>query len=209
MINRPRRNLILIYLLAFNYSLSAEPFSLKNDTLGMSLSEFQNKYKRAVPTHNQSAPYCTGEFTEIAKAMSEEIWHFNAGIIHCTTHFGFEYARKLGPSIVNEKVKSLTHHFVDNKLFKITALLNHNSFHVVHLALSEKYGNPNDASRTTYTNSIGVKVSGLTSVWVNKDSKITITERYGMIDTSKLEYEHKSLSELVASRKPAPYKGDI
>jgi hypothetical protein len=187
-----------------------EPFDLKGDRLGMSLKEFKAKYTRKVEGHNESAPFSseTRPRQELPTLLAES-WHTDAGIVNCSITFPFEAFRGNAPTIADVKTELLVHHFVDGKLYRITAWLPHDGYLKVKMGLIAKEGDPDREETSTYQNSFGATFTGESLTWTNAVSTITLTERFGRLDTSALVFEHRELAAMVHSRTPAPTDEDL
>lgn len=117
-----------------------EPFELKGDKLGMSLSEFKSKYAREIPGHSQRAPFCS----DIAPGqripeLYAEPWHSGAGIVHARPDHPFEHNP---PTLAGAKTDLLLYQFLDGKLYQITSLLPIDSHPLVAEGLRKKFGSP-------------------------------------------------------------------
>lgn len=151
-----------------------EPFDLKGDRLGMTLEEFKAKYRRKVEGHNESAPFSSETLPrqEIVSLLTEP-WHTDAGIVNCSITFPFESYTGNAPTIAEVKAELLVHHFVDGKLYKITAWFPHDGYAQVQEGLIAKHGNPKMRETNEYQNRLGATFTGDTLLWADNASTIT------------------------------------
>lgn len=205
--NAPEANSNEETLIAEN---NIEPFELKGDRLGMSLEEFKAKYTRVVEGHNEWAPCCsdTQASNENVMLLSKP-WHFEAGIVTCSISFPFEIFRGEGPTIAEVKVKLLVHHFIDGKLYQITALIPHSGYLDVKNGMIAKYGMPNITSDDEYQNRMGARFTGESLFWTNDVSSIRLKEYDGKLDISSLLFAHNALGAIAIARFPEPTGDDL
>ncbi|MCI0491901.1 MAG: hypothetical protein L0Z07_03075 [Planctomycetes bacterium] len=115
-----------------------QPFELKGDRLGMSLDEFKSKYARDAEGTSAKLPLSSDAAWGPNKAsLCCEPWHRDAGIVHARIDLP---AEDNSPSVAGVKTDLLLYHFVDGKLFRITAIFPTDQFHVVSEAAVKKYG---------------------------------------------------------------------
>jgi len=116
-----------------------QPFELKGDRVGISLAEFKAKYARKLGA-GISAPFCSDSYPgQALPALHAEPWHAAAGIIHARVDLPTENS---SPTVAGTDTEMLLYQFVDEKLFRITALFDTDSFHHIREALFEKQGTP-------------------------------------------------------------------
>jgi ribosomal protein S27E len=116
-------------------------FELKGDRLGMTLDDFKKKYARFTFDGRQDLPICSDQGWGGGKAeLHTEAWHRQAGVIHARIDHPSE---DNSPTIAGLKTDLLLYHFVDAKLFRISAFFATDQFHVVSDAVIKKYGPPN------------------------------------------------------------------
>jgi hypothetical protein len=165
-------------------------YELKGDRLGISLEEFKGKYNRS-GEGGQRLPICSDTAWGANKASLEsETWHQAAKIIHARTDLPTE---NNSPTVAGVKTELLLYHFIDGKLFRITAKLPTDQFHLVSEAAIKKYG---PVTRETQ------KPRQL--IWENPLASVVLTR--GTVhprEPSVLELVHKQLDELAASRAPS------
>lgn len=202
--------LIIAALLAVTSAHATDLYELKGDRLGMALSDFKAKYKRSVKGHNKSAPWCSDARPrqEIITLLSKP-YFANANIVNCRIAFPFESYRGNSPTVAGVETSMYVHHFIDEKLFKITVIISHNGFFELKEALIAKYGKPSISDAQQYQNRMGARFSGDNVIWENDSSKIMLIERMGSLDTSALFYTHNELLSVAEKRKPSPSTDDL
>lgn len=185
-------------------------FDLKGDRLGMSLKDFKTKYARNVAGHDKSAPFCSdAQPGKAIVTLLAEPWHSEAGIVNCSIAFPFETIRGDGPTIAEVKTELLVHHFVDGKLYRITAWFPHDGYDKVKDGLIAKYGAPAHEKTEAFQNQLGAKFTGESLMWTNGASTIMLDERFANLKTSSFVLEHRELSAKAAARKPKPTAKDL
>ena len=169
---------------------SDEPFELKGDRLGTSLEEFKGKYNRS-GEGGQRLPLCSDTAWGANKAsLRSEPWHQIAKIIHARIDLP---AEDNSPTIAGVKTELLLYHFIDSQLFRITAYLPTDQFHLVSEAAINKYGpviRETQRPRQLF--------------WENAASSVILTR--GSVhprEPSVLELVHKQLDELASKRAPS------
>lgn len=165
-------------------------YELKGDRLGTSLEEFKGKYNRG-GEGGQRLPICSDTAWGANKAsLRSEPWHQMAKIIHARIDLP---AENNSPTVAGVKTELLLYHFIDSKLFRITAELPTDQFHLVSEAATKKYGPPTRESH---------KPRQL--IWEKPMASVILTR--GSVhprEASVLELVHKQLDELAASRAPS------
>jgi hypothetical protein len=165
-------------------------YELKGDRLGMMIEEFRGKYNRA-GEGGQRLPLCSDTAWGANKAsLRSEPWHQAAKIIHARVDLPSE---DNSPTVAGVKSELVLYHFIDGKLFRITAFLPTDQFHVISEAAIKKYG---PVSRETH------KPRQL--IWENPLSSVVLTR--GSVhprEPSVLELIHKELEAAAASRAPS------
>lgn len=199
---------------------NAQPYDLKGDRLGMSLADYQVKYKRVVPESTiGNCPDCSSSRPgEANDALLTRSWHHAAGIVNCSPVFGFETRAGKGPTVADVPAHLLVHHFIDGKLYKITIVLPRVGFTAVVEGLIAKYGKPNSVQADQRQNVFGAKFTGAILEWTNsvstiyagefgEDRKDVLTGKVSQ--TSTIIFSHNALSTLADSRKPKPSAKDL
>ncbi len=165
-------------------------YELKGDRLGISLEEFKGKYNRS-GEGGQRLPICSDTAWGANKAsLRSETWHQAAKIIHARIDLPTE---DNSPTVAGVKTELLLYHFIDGKLFRITAYLPTDQFHLVSEAAIKKYG------PVTRENHRPRQL-----IWENPVASVVLTR--GSVhprEASVLELVHKQLDELAASRAPS------
>lgn len=116
----------------------ASAYELKGDRLGMKLEEFKAKYARKIG--GMTMPYCSDASPGQGNpALWTEPWHAAAGLVTGRVDLPSENA---SPTIAGVKTELLLYHFVDGRLFKISALFDTEAFHLIREAVAGKYGPP-------------------------------------------------------------------
>ena len=166
-------------------------YELKGDRLGMSLEEFKGKYNRS-GEGGQRLPICSDTAWGANKAsLRKRTLAQAAKIIHARIDLPTE---NNSPTVAGVKTELLLYHFIDGKLFRITAILPTDQFHLVSEAAIKKYG------PVTRENQRPRQL-----IWENPMASVILTR--GSVhprEASVLELVHKQLDELAASRAPAP-----
>lgn len=169
---------------------SEDLFELKGDRLGMKLEDFKAKYARRSTVSGRELPWCSDETPLVGiAALQSHGWHHSAGIVHARVDDPQENS---SPTIAGVQTESLLYQFIDGKLFQITARFPTEGFHLVHEALSEKYGAPVSESQ-----------SPRQLVWWTLSATIELT--FGRIrpkEPSVLSFHHDALLRLAQSRQP-------
>jgi hypothetical protein len=167
-----------------------QPYELKGDRLGTSIEEFKGKYSRS-GEGGQRLPICSDTAWGANKASLRcEPWHQAAKIVLARIDLP---AEDNSPTIAGVKTELLLYHFIDGTLFRITAYLPTDQFHMVSEAAIKKYG---PVSRETQR--------PRQLIWENAVSSVILTR--GSVhprEASVLELVHKQLDELAASRAPS------
>jgi len=115
-------------------------FELKGDPLGMSLSDFKKKYARKTSGVGLPLPWCSSDSPgQPIEALLVERWHSQCGIIHARVDLP---AEKSSPTVAGVSTDLLLYQFLDERLFRITAFFDTESFHVVRAAITNKHGQP-------------------------------------------------------------------
>lgn len=114
-----------------------EPYELKGDRLGMSLAEFKQKYARFTSDGRQDLPICSDQSFGGRADLHSQAWHRPAGIVHARVDLPEE---ENSPTVAGVKTDLLLYHFVDEKLFRISAFFPTDEFHLVSEAVAQKYG---------------------------------------------------------------------
>ncbi|HVT30504.1 MAG TPA: hypothetical protein VHE81_21015 [Lacipirellulaceae bacterium] len=170
-------------------TLDEQLYELKGDRLGMTLEEFRGKYNRS-GDGGQRLPLCSDTAWGANKAsLHPEPWHRAAGIVHARIDLPSE---DNSPTVAGVKTDLLLYHFIDDKLFRISAYFPTDQFHVVSDAAIKKYG---PVTRETH--------HPRQLVWENPWASVYLTR--GTVhprEASVLELVHKRLDELAASRAP-------
>jgi hypothetical protein len=165
-------------------------YELKGDRLGISIEEFKGKYNRS-GEGGQRLPICSDTAWGANKASLEsDPWHQAAKIIHARIDLPTE---NNSPTVAGVKTELLLYHFIDGKLFRMTAKLPTDQFHLISEAAIKKYG---PVTRESH------KPRQL--IWENAVSTVILTR--GTVhprEASVLELIHKQLDELAASRAPS------
>ncbi len=171
-------------------SLSNPLYELKGDQLGLSIEEFKGKYNRS-GDGGQRLPICSDSAWGANKAsLNSEPWHQAAKIIHARIDLPTE---NNSPTVAGVKTELLLYHFIDGKLFRITAYLPTDQFHLVSEAALKKYG---PVTREVQ------KPRQL--IWENPLASVVLTR--GTVhprEPSVLELVHKQLNEEAGSRAPS------
>jgi len=165
-------------------------YELKGDRLGTSLEEFKGKYNRS-GEGGQRLPICSDTAWGANKASLRcETWHQAAKIVHARIDLP---AEDNSPTVAGVKTELLLYHFIDGKLFRVTAYLPTDQFHVVSEAAIKKYGPvTREVQRPRQL------------IWENPLATVLLTR--GSVhprEASTLELIHKQLDELAASRAPS------
>jgi hypothetical protein len=165
-------------------------YELKGDRLGMTIEEFRGKYNRG-GEGGQRLPVCSDTAWGANKASLRcEPWHQAAKIIHARIDLP---AEDNSPTIAGVKSELLLYHFIDGKLYRISAFLPTDQFHLVSEAAIKKYG---PVTRESH------KPRQL--IWENSTATIVLSR--GSVhprEPSILELIHKQLDELATSRAPS------
>ena len=123
-------------------------------------------------------------------SLESEPWHQAAKIIHARIDLPTE---NNSPTVAGVKTELLLYHFIDGKLFRMTAKLPTDQFHLVSEAAIKKYG------PVTRENQRPRQL-----IWENAVATVVLTR--GSVhprEPSVLELVHKQLDELAASRAPS------
>jgi hypothetical protein len=170
--------------------LEAQPYELKGDQLGMTLAEFKQKYARSVEGSPQRLPLCSDEAWGADRAaLHVEPWHRAAGIVNARLDLP---AEDDSPTVAGVKTELVLYHFVDGRLYRISAFFPTDLFHVVSDALLKKYGQPTHETKEPRQ-----------LVWDNRVSSIVLSR--GTVhppEASTLRFIHKQLAQIADSRVP-------
>jgi ribosomal protein S27E len=167
-----------------------QPYEIKGDPLGMTLSEFKQKYARFTHDGRQDLPVCSDMPGYIGKAeLHCEGWHRKANIVHGRVD---NPAEENSPTIAGIKTDLFLYQFVDGKLFRISAWFATDLFHMVNDAVKLKYGKPTRETKQP-----------VELIWENNISEIVLTRGTVHPRTySTLHMVHRELMEVVKSRAP-------
>lgn len=206
------RALLLPLFLLMPTLAEAQPFDLKGDQLGMSLGEFKEKYNRVVKGSVTPAPFCSSDRpgSDISTLLSES-WFDKAGVVTCRTNFPFEEREHSGeaPTVAGVPTQILIYHFVDGRLFRITAWFEHENVQQVRAALIAKYGEAGRATPVEVQNRFGAKFKGTDFEWKRSGTSLELVEYFGSLETSSLVFVHDQLDALAESRRPGASTDDL
>ena len=164
------------------------PYELKGDRLGMSLTEFKEKYGRKLA--GMTLPYCSDACPGQANpTLWSEPWHVSAGLINGRVDLPSE---NNPPTIAGVRTELFLYHFVDQKLFRMTVLFDTEAFHLIHNALVQKQGPPTRENKER-----------MEMTWENGMSTIKLTR--GAIRPKKastLIFIHNQLQKSAEGRAP-------
>lgn len=175
--------------LFFAGMVSAEPYTVKGDQLGMSLTEYKARHtaeeERGSPCEDGNA------FMGIPGI---------AGIVVCAKWHSYSLAGEKADVtfyFVSEKPKEPS----TGKLARFNISFNHhNSYLIILAAMLEKFGTPDTQKRGVVQNKMGAKFGMVVSQWKNETGEITLKEFDGSIDRSSLLFTHNKLSSLMNKR---------
>ena len=187
-----------------------EPYSLKGDKVGMRLSEFKRKYRRAVD--NRHAPFCSDATPDHDNVMlSTAPWHWAAGIVSCSKVFPFEWIQDESKkrTVAGVAADLLVYQFVDGFLYQIMVRLPHDGYATVRRALDTKWGPPTSESKKLVQNAMGAKFSNRTTTWTNDVSRIQLRERETRLNTSLLVFVDIELYDVAMERQPDTSADDL
>lgn len=164
------------------------PYELKGDRLGMSLEEFKTKYARRIGGMNM--PYCSDATPGQANpAVWSEAWHAAARLVTGRIDLPSE---SNSPTVAGVKTELFLYHFVDEQLYRMTALFDTEAFHLIREALAQKQGPPAREIKEP-----------LELTWENGASTIKLVR--GTMRPKKhssLIYVHNELAKSVEGRAP-------
>ena len=167
-----------------------EPYELKGDQLGMTISAFKERYARFTSDGRQDLPICSDQPGYVGKAdLHGEAWHRRAKIVHARIDLPHE---DNSPTVAGVKTDLLLYQFVDGQLFRISAFFATDMFHVVSEALIHKFGPPTRETKQPRE-----------LVWENAPSLIVLTRGTVHPRTpSTLHLIHRKLLAAAESRAP-------
>jgi hypothetical protein len=189
-----------------------EPYELKGNRLGMSLSDFKTRYFHVPTGDTRPGPFCSDAYPDgfsrrtklhDTAALDAVKADTAAGLVTCKIFFPYEEMEGPKSTVANVPVV-LLFDFVDGKLYRIGASFRQEVFDRVRAAFTEKYGEPNLAETKTYQNAFGATFAGQIILWSNGLSSIQLTERGIDLNTSTLTFLHTSLAKEAEARKPKP-----
>jgi hypothetical protein len=165
-------------------------YELKGDRLGMSFDEFKQKYARESQGGREKLPLSSDDaWGPNRAALHVEPWHKAAGIVHARIDLP---AENDSPTVAGVKTELLLYHFIDNRLFRISAFFPTDQFHVVSDAAGTKYGLATKESQNPRQ-----------LLWENSLASVVLSR--GMVHPptpSTLVLIYKPLAELAESRAP-------
>ena len=165
-------------------------FELKGDPLGMTLAEFKRKHARKLGGIGVSLPWCSSDSPgQFIPALQAEPWHAECDIVHARLDLP---AENNSPTVAGVKTELLLYQFIDERLFRMTAFFDTDSFHVVREAVTEKHGKPTEES-----------LDPMMFLWDNGVSSIHLIR--GAIrpkKPSRLIYMHNQLEKQAEQRVP-------
>ena len=182
--------------------VEVEPYSLKGDEVGMRLSDFKRKYRRAVD--NRYAPFCSDENPgqKMATLMTES-WHAAANIVSCTTVLPFEWVadESTRTTVASIKAKMIVYQFIDGFLYRIVVLLPPDEYDTVRRGLETKWGPPT---------SEGTNLLQKIVIWTNDVSSIRLVEAAThLLDGSMLLYADIELDDVAMEREQDASADDL
>lgn len=204
------------FVVLADVAVSAEPFALKDDPLGMSLPEFKQKYHREVAGSSR-APFCSDDSP---KGSGIEVAVPFIGLTNCRQEFPFE-AYRSGPRTTIAGVPAeITYSFLtedtvkfeNDRLWSIRATFEQSTYTTVRTAFIDKYGSPNRKETRAMQNAMGASFEREVLTWENPVSYIQLLEYGGDFRTSEVLYRLKNLEQEFAQRKRAQDKsrsGDL
>ncbi|MDP7597656.1 MAG: hypothetical protein QGI68_19120, partial [Pseudomonadales bacterium] len=127
-----------------------------------------------------------------------------------TCRLAFPFERNRGPNrttVAGVETELLVYHFIDDKLYRISAFFEQDGYSDVKRALSAKYGNPSSTNVHEYQNAYGATFSGESLSWHRGVSSIDFIERYSKY--SALFFKHAELDSEAALRRPPADISDL
>lgn len=181
-------------------SYGDEPFGLRRDQLGMSLSSFKSSHK--IPGSEPDRPVCSDRSKGIEiDWLLKDSWFDRAGLVNCSDAWPGDFSRGDAPTVAGVKTTLLIYEFVDEELYQIIGSLPHDEFSTVADALVSKYGKPSERLEGTVKNGFGASFNNALLIWRNSVSSIKLIERGTKIDKTILIYSHNTLAEIAERRK--------
>ncbi len=178
-----------------------KPFALKDDSLGMMLSEFRAKYYRPL------APGLASKYAPIEVPR-------DGGWTYCTQDAPYEWYNRLRPypTVAGISVEPQFWFFPDGtsgepRLTRIVIPIKQSDYLDLFIALKTKYNDPSSSSEDVLQNRLGASFTSRKHTWDNGVSRITLTERYGSIDKGMLEYQHNALMSIATGKLIEKAKG--
>lgn len=166
-----------------------QPYELKGDRLGMSLTEFKERYARFASDGRQDLPLCSDQSFGARADLQAQAWHRPAGIVHARIDRPEEGD---SPTVAGVKTDLLLYQFVDSQLYRISAFFPTDQFHVVNEAIAQKYGLPSREIKQPRE-----------VIWENPLSLIVLTRGTVHPRTpSAMHLVHKELLAAAESRTP-------
>ncbi len=166
----------------------ATAFELKGDRLGTSLDEFKAKYARKIG--GMTMPYCSDAAPgQSNPALWSEPWHAAAGLVNGRIDLP---AEGNPPTIAGVKTELMLYHFVDARLYRISAVFDTEAFHLIRDALVAKHGAPTREIKDP-----------MELIWQNAVSTIRLVR--GTMRPKKaslLQLVHEELQKLAEARVP-------
>lgn len=185
------------------------PYSVKGDTLGMSLAEFKAKYRHGVEGDRREAPFTSDQRDDLSRekdpisTLFEKAWHPKAKIVTARITFPFEDYRDNSwtPTLAAVKTDMHCYSFVDSRLYEILFVFSSDGFARILDAMVAAYGRPGKLVTKQYQNAFGAKFDGVVAMWENEVSTIMLIERGIDLKTSTVVFSHTELERVVKERK--------
>jgi hypothetical protein len=191
---------------------TSQPFGLKGDMLGETLTEFRAAHDHLIHTRpgevlasTRHLPECTndkvaGEYSFLSydvEATSETEEELRAGVVKCIAELGWQ--DRMGydetPTVAGITAFRTVYYFFREQLYKIDSELPRPDFGNLREAFIAKYGPPFATEIAHYQNGFGARFSGQRLFWRNSVSTIAIGELDGEDNTVQLVFRDKVIGK--------------
>jgi len=211
-----KRILIAAYLIvAAVSSAKAEPFDLRGIRLGITIDEFKKAPVPSDHSYAETRVYCTEEEIPLAVSGFVSI-QYPRGNLAKVGGRSCDFAVKSEPgdrsfdrvhwNIAGAFTQPVLGFISDPdqpstyRLAAIEMTFNIGQWDKLFLAHQRKYGEPTDASEGVVQTPMGVKYPKITATWRNRDSSITLEQRYQKVNRMRIVYEHSGLMTVFRKR---------
>ena len=164
----------------------ASAFDFKGDVVGeLTLYDFKFRHYRTPGGPNaKPAPQCTDTSPGAVTLLLAQPWYLKNGLVHCQTHFPYEWHQGRTPTIAGVETEFSIYRFVDGTLASIIIAFPSNRYRTVTSALKGKFGQPTEVMVEDVQNRMGAVFRNEKLTWVDGVNTIETEQLFGNLDRS-------------------------